>query len=59
MFNIYQHKINNCMETITVKRIKHLIEQEKETPNSFAKKIGVTANAVYNKNLKQQQRLTG
>lgn len=30
------------MESLTIQRIKLLIEREKETPNSFAKKIGVT-----------------
>lgn len=36
------------MESLTIQRIKLLIEREKETPNSFAKKIGVAANSVYN-----------
>lgn len=36
------------MKTITVQRIEQLMQQEKENPNSFAKKIGITATAVYN-----------
>lgn len=35
------------MESLTVQRIKLLIEQEKETPASFAKRIKVTPTAVY------------
>ena len=30
------------MKTITVQRIEQLMQQEKENPNSFAKKIGIT-----------------
>ncbi len=36
------------MKSITVQRIEQLIKQEDETPNSFAKKVGITANSVYN-----------
>lgn len=36
------------METIVVTRIKQIIDAEGETPNSFAGKIGVTSNSVYN-----------
>jgi len=36
------------MESLTVQRIRLLIEREKETPNSFALKIGVTSGSIYN-----------
>jgi transcriptional regulator with XRE-family HTH domain len=36
------------MKTITVQRIEQLIKDENETANSFAKKVGITANSVYN-----------
>jgi hypothetical protein len=36
------------MESITVQRIKMLIERENETPNSFAIKVGLNPNSIYN-----------
>lgn len=36
------------MESITVQRIKMLMEREKETPNSFSIKVGMSSTAVYN-----------
>jgi predicted transcriptional regulator len=35
------------MESLTITRIKSLLEREKETPNSFAKKVGVSSTAIY------------
>ena len=36
------------MDSIVVNRIKSLMEKEKENPNSFAKKIGLSSASVYN-----------
>ena len=36
------------MDSIVVKRIKILMEKEKENANSFATKIGMTSGSIYN-----------
>ena len=36
------------MDSIVVNRLKTLMEREKENPNSFATKVGMTSSAVYN-----------
>ena len=36
------------MDSIVVNRLKTLMEKEKENPNSFATKVGMTSSAVYN-----------
>jgi transcriptional regulator with XRE-family HTH domain len=36
------------MDSIVVNRLKTLMDREKENPNSFATKVGMTSSAVYN-----------